>query len=155
MKANSNNYNLTRFAAISFATLSLWWIFSYFKNESFYSMLFDNSFFCSAEVVQALGFLARIKKAMKVFEKDLLEVESRVIKLASDQQLSSSLGQHFRLKVGELSSELDFLLSSLDKINLGGKSGISRERVRQERKKVANLCADFASRVDGLMQLFS
>ena len=154
MKVNGN-YNLTRIAAISIGTIGLCWVFSNFKNEFLYSLFFDNSIFCSAEVVQALGFLARIKKAIRVFEKDLLDVESRVIKLASDQQLSSSLGQHFRLKVGELSSELDFLLSSIDKINLDGKSGMSRERVRQERKKVANLCADFASRVDKLIQLFS
>lgn len=153
MKAN--NYYLTQVAAISIASIGLWWIYSNFKNGTLYSLFFDNSIFCTADVVQALGFLARIKKAIKFFEKDLIEAESYAVKLASDNQLSSSLGQHLRLKIGELSSELDFLLSSIDKVNLDGKRGVSVERVRQERKKVANLCADYASRVDQLMKLFS
>ena len=124
-------------------------------SRSLRGMLFENTLFYSSEALESLQFLSRIRLAISTFEKALNDIERAIQKLVRDKQLSTSLGQHYKLKVGELSSDLDFLLSSIDKINLEGKKQRGFEVVRTERKKLADICESLSIRVDALIRQYT
>lgn len=135
------SYNLTIAVVATILCIGV-----YVYGESINHLLFDNDIFQSEEAMKIWNFIGRIQLAVNNFEASLIHLE----KVELDYGKPSS----FKESLGELSSDIDFIMSSVDQIAISDKNQQVYARIRKKRKELAEKCCALSARLDNLLARF-
>jgi len=130
----------------------------YLQRKQIRKILFENEIFLSVEALNALHLIDKLKLAISTFENDLAVIEkdlgtSMWNQDSNAESTSHHVPNHTKPKIIELSTELDFILSNVDSLKCGNKKGSVYDRIKFERKFLANKCATLGIRVDSLVRM--